>query len=107
MKPMTRPTTGMTKNPITAPTPPTTSTQFGTPLAFICLPGIKYLSNCPTAMIAIAPMAIAHAVVPPVRTAHTMIAPATSRAPGRIGTMVPASPTRIASATRRLVMDTG
>ncbi|MEZ5157813.1 MAG: hypothetical protein R2687_03165 [Candidatus Nanopelagicales bacterium] len=33
--------------------------------------------------------ATAHAVVPLVRTAQTTIAPATSNAPGRIGTTVP------------------
>ena len=54
-------------------------------------------------MMAKAPIATAHAVVPPVRIAQTPIAPATSRNPWEDRHYRAESPTTIARATRAFV----
>src|SRR6476659_7900426 len=96
---MKTPTTGTTKNPTMATSPPTTSERLGTPRVLSCLLGIVYLTTWPPASKAVAATTTPQPVSVPTSMPHTRIAAQTSSAPGTTGTTTPTSPTAMPSAT--------
>src|SRR5580765_6571120 len=103
---MNSPTTGTTKKPTTPRATPAQVVDEGTPEDLSRRPGTVYLTTLPTTSITVATANTAHPVVVPMSSAQTSRAARMRMLPGRIGTRMPTSPTRIARATRTSVTDT-
>src|SRR4051794_9481121 len=91
-KPTSAPTTGITKNPTTAHSPPITSVRVGT-VAFSRRPGTAYLTTPPATSSRAAIAKVTQAPAEPFSPAQMPTPSATRIVPGSNGTTMPNSPT--------------
>src|SRR6266566_6026823 len=97
---ISRPITGITKKPTTAPSAPASRVVAGAPRAAAERAGSRYFATVPrTNSALIRPKTVHRAGPPPSAIAHARPASQISRTPGTTGTSTPIRPTTIASPT--------